>query len=329
MRFLIAGLGSIGRRHFRNLLALGEKDIILYRSMTSTLPDDELKGFLVETDLHQALAHDPQAVIISNPTSLHLEVAVPAAEAGCSILMEKPVSHSLEGTDRLKTALNLQGGRFLTAFQFRYHPGLIQVKEWLSKKRIGNIVSIQSHWGEHLPGWHPWEDYKTSYAARPDLGGGVVNTLSHPFDYLRWLFGEVTDIQASVASNGLDLDVEDSADILMNFKSGSRASIHLNYIQRPPCHTLDIIGTMGTISWDNASGSARLYDVNKEEWQTLSPPEGFERNHLFLDEMRHFLNVISREEEPRCTLEDGLAAVKITQAVHLAARQSVLVELNH
>ena len=257
MKFLIAGLGSIGRRHFRNLLALGERDIILYRSMTSTLPDDELKGFLVETDLNQALAHNPQAVIISNPTSLHLEVAVPAAEAGCSILMEKPVSHSLEGTDRLKTALNQQGGRFLTAFQFRYHPGLIQVKEWLSKKSVGNIVSIQSHWGEHLPGWHPWEDYRTSYAARPDLGGGVVNTLSHPFDYLRWLFGEVAGIQASVASNGLDLDVEDSADILMSFKSGSRASIHLNYIQRPPRHTLDIIGTTGTISWDNASGSAR------------------------------------------------------------------------
>ena len=72
-----------------------------------------------------------------------------------------------------------------------------------------------------------------------------------------------------------------------------------------------------------------LYDVNKEEWQTVSPPEGFERNHLFLDEMRHFLNVVRREEEPRCTLEDGLAAVQITQVVHQAARQSVLVELNH
>jgi len=328
MKFLIAGLGSIGRRHFRNLLALGERDIILYRSMSSTLPDDELKGFPVKTDLHEALAHNPQAVIISNPTSLHLEVAIPAAKAGCSILMEKPISHSLEGTDFLKTALKHHGGRFLTGFQFRYHPGLIQVKEWLSKERVGKVTSIQSHWGEYLPGWHPWEDYKNSYASRPDLGGGVVNTLSHPFDYLRWLFGEVATIQAAVSSNGLDLPVEDSANIMMGFKSGSLASIHLNYIQRPPRHSLEIIGTNGTITWDNASGSACLYNVVKKEWQTETPPEGFERNLLFLDEMQHFLHVVRREEEPRCTLEDGLAALQITQAVHQAAHQSKLVELN-
>ena len=329
MKFLIAGLGSIGRRHFRNLLSLGERDIILYRSMSSTLPDDELKGFPVETDLRKALAHKPQAVIISNPTSLHLEVAIPAAKAGCSILMEKPISNSLEGIDLLTTALKNHGGRFLTGFQFRYHPGLIQVKEWLTEGSVGKVTSIHSHWGEYLPGWHPWEDYKNSYASRPDLGGGVVNTLSHPFDYLRWLFNEVANIQAAVSNSGLDLPVEDSADILMGFKSGSLASIHLNYIQRPPRHTLEIIGTEGTITWDNANGSACLYDVEKKRWQTESPPEEFERNHLFLDEMRHFINVVCREEEPRCTLEDGLAVVQITQAVHQAAQQSKLIELNH
>jgi len=75
MKILIAGLGSIGRRHLRNLITLGEKDIILYRSHRSTLPDDELKEFSVETDLGEALAKDPQAVIVANPTSLHLHVA--------------------------------------------------------------------------------------------------------------------------------------------------------------------------------------------------------------------------------------------------------------
>ena len=85
MRFLIAGFGSIGRRHFRNLLALGERDILLYRTRRSTLPDDELQGFTVETDLQAALAHRPDAVIIANPTALHLDVAIPAAKAGCSI----------------------------------------------------------------------------------------------------------------------------------------------------------------------------------------------------------------------------------------------------
>ena len=73
MKFLIAGLGSIGRRHLRNLVSLGERDILLYRTHRSTLPEDELAPFPVETDLEAALAHQPDAVIVANPTALHLE----------------------------------------------------------------------------------------------------------------------------------------------------------------------------------------------------------------------------------------------------------------
>ncbi len=102
MKFLIVGFGSIGRRHLRNLQALGEHDILLYRTHHSTLPEDEIAGIPVETDLQAALAHKPDAVIIANPTALHLGVAIPAAEAGCALLIEKPISHDLAGTAELK-----------------------------------------------------------------------------------------------------------------------------------------------------------------------------------------------------------------------------------
>ncbi len=98
MRFLIAGFGSIGRRHFRNLLALGQTDIIFLRSNKSTLDTDELDGFIVETDLEKALLHKPEAVILANPTSLHLDVAIPAAKAGCHLFFEKPISR-INGKD--------------------------------------------------------------------------------------------------------------------------------------------------------------------------------------------------------------------------------------
>lgn len=84
MKILIAGLGSIGRRHLRNLLALSVQDILLYRTRQSTLPDEELSHFPQETDLAAALNHRPDAVIIANPTALHLEVALAAAERGLS-----------------------------------------------------------------------------------------------------------------------------------------------------------------------------------------------------------------------------------------------------
>ena len=174
MKILIAGFGSIGRRHFRNLLALGERDILFYRTGHSSLPEAELEGFVVESDLEAALAYRPQAVIVANPTALHLQVAIPAAEAGCHLFLEKPVSHSLEGLDRLQAALQHGGGRAFTGFQYRFHPGLDWIQRLLTQCAVGRPLSLRAQWGEYLPGWHPWEDYRRGYSARADLGGGVV-----------------------------------------------------------------------------------------------------------------------------------------------------------
>jgi predicted dehydrogenase len=321
MKFLIAGLGSIGRRHFRNLLTLGERDILLYRTHQATLPDDELAGFPVETDLEAALAYQPDAVIISNPTSLHLDIAIPAARCGCHILLEKPISHSMERVQELEQAVQQNGVKVLVGFQFRFHPGLRKVKQLLDEGSIGEPLSARAHWGEYLPNWHPWEDYKLGYAARPELGGGVVLTLSHPFDYLRWFLGEVESLWGLTSHLGLNMPVEDLAEIGLRFDNGAIGSLHLDYDQRPPTHTLEIIGTHGTVRWDNADGITRLAGVGPDgkagPWQDFLPPEGFERNQMFLDELRHFCDVLNGKAEPFCALQDGIQALRIA----LAARQ--------
>lgn len=307
MKFLIAGFGSIGRRHFRNLLALGERDIILHRTGRSTLPDDEIAGFPVETDLQAALAHRPDAVIVANPTALHLDVAIPAAQAGCHILMEKPVSDSLERVDALRDALQHGGGTLLVGFQFRFHPGLQTAAELLRSGAIGRPVFARAHWGEYLPNWHPWEDYRQSYAARPELGGGVVRTLTHPFDYLRWLLGEAEVAGAQIGTLGdLGIAVEDTAEVSLRFASGAFGSLHLNYLQQPARHTLEIVGTHGTLRWDNADGTLHCFQAAAASWEEYPVPDGFERNTLFMDELRHFIAVASGRAEPVCTLEDGL-----------------------
>lgn len=326
MKILIAGYGSIGRRHLNNLRTLGHTDLLLLRSHRSTLPDDDIKEIPVETEIEAALAHHPMALVIANPTSLHLDVAIPAALAGCSILMEKPVSHSMERVDELRSAINKGGGKFVTAFQYRFHPGLRQVQQWLAEGKIGSLTSIISHWGEYLPGWHPWEDYRAGYSARADLGGGVVNTLCHPFDYLRWMLGETDRLFAVTSNHGLNLPVEDTADVLLQYRSGVNANIHLDYLQRPGQHDLRITGTKGTILWSNTDGSAKRYDPANEVWEEVYPPEGFERNTLFLDEMAHFLRVVEKNESPICTLEDGIAALRLTGAVHRSAHEGCLVK---
>ena len=331
MKILIAGLGSIGRRHFRNLIALGETDLVLYRTNRATLPDDELAGYPVETDLAEALKkHQPQAVIVSNPTALHLDVAIPAAQAGCAILLEKPISHDLARVDDLRRAVAASGSKVLIGFQFRYHPTLNKAKELIAAGAIGKVLTAHAHWGEYLPNWHPWEDYRQSYAARADLGGGVIVTLTHPLDYLRYLLGEV---QALCSFNGhlspLEMDVEDVAEIGLRFVSGAIGGLHLNYVQRPPVHRLEIVGTGGTLRWDNADGLLTLLQmpdafggINPQPspaTETQYPlPAGFERNALFVAQTLHFLSVAKGESDPVCTLEDGIRALELA----LAAKQS-------
>ncbi len=327
MKFLIAGLGSIGRRHLRMLRELGQEDIVLYRTHQSTLDDEGLAGIPVETDLRDALNLGLDAVIVANPTSLHLDVAIPAAEAGCHILLEKPISDDLSRVDELRRVAQKSGSRILVGFQFRYHPTLNKARELIQESALGKILSFHSHWGEYLPNWHPWEDYRKSYAARADLGGGVIATLTHPIDYIRYLLGDIEEIKAfSGRVSPLELSgVEDVGEIGIKLKSGAIGGIHVNYFQRPPSHRLEIVGTKGTLRWDNADGSLHLDSMPDKfgTWtadpanpikESFSLPDDFERNHLFVEQMKHFLDVAQGIAEPICSLEDGVRAVELVLA---------------
>ena len=344
MKFLIAGLGSVGRRHMRNLVALGEKDIVLYRTRKATMPEDELAGYPVETDLREALKkHKPDAVIVANPTSLHLDTAIPAAEAGCHILLEKPISYSTERLDQLEKVVKKSGSKVLVAFQFRFHPSLIKAKQLISDGEIGRVISAHVHFGEYLPAWHPWEDYRKGYAARADMGGGVVLTQCHALDYLPWLVGKVKSVWGFTAKlSDLEVDVEDTAKIGLRFESGALGSLHLDFNQQPPSHRFEVIGTKGTLKWDLSNGATRIYRASPEslaistgmgikaggEWEAYPLADGWERNLMFLEQMKHFVAVVRGEAEPICTLDDGVRVMKLISAVHQSQNTGRLIELD-
>jgi predicted dehydrogenase len=329
VRILIAGLGSIGRRHLCNLQALGVKAIVLLRSGHSTLPDTHLAGLPTEYDLHEALRrHHPTAVVVSNPTALHLDIAIPAAEAGCHLLLEKPISHSMRRVADLSQIVHERKVKLLVGFQFRFHPSLQLVKQLLDSGAFGRVTYVQVHWGEYLPDWHPWEDYRQSYAARRDFGGGVVLTLCHPFDYLRWLIGEVVSVSAMTDQlGGLDIEVEDTVNVNLRFACGALGTVHLDYVQRPPTHWWQITGQKGLIRWDSANGTVHCYRSETEAWEVVAPPPGFERNTMFLEEMRHFLDCIQSQREPLINLDDGIAALRIALAAEQSSRERKEIQL--
>jgi predicted dehydrogenase len=316
---LLVGAGSVGTRHLANLRSLGCDDVLLYRSRRG--PGRLAPSETTVVDLAAALERAPRAALICNPTALHLPVALAAARAGCHLFVEKPLSHSMDGVAELAAEVAARGLRVLVGYQFRFHPGLQQVKAWLEDDAIGEVASARARWGEYLPGWHPGEDYRTGYSARRDLGGGVVVTLSHPFDYLRWLLGEVVEVQAQIAQrSGLDLDVEDTAHVLLRFASGALATVSLDYVERPAAHRLHLVGRKGLISWDGITGQALLRDAGSGRVVRADPPPGFDRNGMFLAEMRHFLDCVYRQATPACGLDEGIAVLRIA----LAAKRSAL-----
>ncbi|MCD6356289.1 MAG: Gfo/Idh/MocA family oxidoreductase [Anaerolineaceae bacterium] len=305
MRILIAGLGSIGRRHLRNLVSLGEKDIVLYRTHKSTLPDKELGIFPVENDLEQAFKTNPEAVIISNPTSMHMRIAEEAAKANVHIFLEKPISHTVDSLRAFEGMLKNSSSIVYCAYQFRFNPGLQVVKQLIVSEEMGRPLSFQSFWGEYLPGWHPWEDYRKSYAASKKMGGGVVLTLSHPVDYLRWFFGEVQELFAYTGNlSELEIDVEDTADVLLQYRNGVLGTLHLDYYHSPKKHDLLITCTKGTIRWEYKTSTVQL-EIPSGNIREIKPAVGYERNKMYLDEMRHFLQVCQSGVEPICSYNDG------------------------
>ncbi len=317
--FLIAGSGSIGRRHHGNLRHLGEGGVSLYRTGRRD-PAAPPVHAPAEFDLRTALARRPLAVLVCNPSAHHLELALAAARAGAHLLIEKPLAHRLEGTDELIQEVRSRGLVALVGFQYRFHPALQEVKRWLEVCAIGEVVSGSVRWGEHLPSWHPGEDWRASYAARAELGGGAVRTLCHPFDYLCWRLGEADWVTAEVSNRVLGLDVEDAALVAMRFASGALVSVSLDYTQRPRDHRLELVGTRGRIVWSDADGAAHLLPQDSAQVKTFRPPPEFSRNTMFMDEMRHFLDCVAGRARPICPLADGVAALEVVVAALESAR---------
>lgn len=316
--WLIIGFGSIGRRHFRNLKELGYERFLFLRSGRSTIDDAEIAGHRSSSNLADLLAERPFACVVANPNALHLPPALAAAEAGCHLLIEKPVSHSLAGCEELLEVCRARRLTTMIGCQYRFHPLFTLVDELLRTGRLGQVVGARAEWGEYLPAWHPWEDHRQGYAARSELGGGVMLTLIHPFDYLYKLFGPVRRARGTVASvPSLGTACEDWADVALEFESGVVGQVHVDYLQRPPVHRLSVWGDAGRAVLDFGAGTLQIVatDGTIDERRV---PDGFERNTMFLAELRHFVDCAERGVPTSIPLEDGIAVLRTV----LEAKQS-------
>jgi predicted dehydrogenase len=337
IRILIAGLGAIGQRHARNLRALRgrELELLAFRRrrlrhvVTDTLERDDERDVereldaTVFTDLDEAIAARPDAVFVCTPSSQHLEIAQRAADAGCHLFIEKPVSHTLDGLGRLRETVAEKRLAALVGCQWRYHPAVRWLRGVVQAGTLGRIEHVEIEYGEYLPDWHPYEDYRTSYAARADLGGGVVLTQIHDYDLAWWLFGPITRVRAAGGrSSDLEIDVEDTVEAALD-GGAAPVTVRQSLATRPPRRTLAVTGDRGAVTLDLLGGRIAASGA-------IARAPGFadhQRNQMFMDEAAHFLACVAGTETPAVPLEEGIAVLEVALAVKRALRSGRTEEL--
>ncbi|MFQ5957522.1 MAG: Gfo/Idh/MocA family protein [Candidatus Brocadiales bacterium] len=326
MKFLVVGCGSIGKRHLQNLnnLSLGEVSVCRIKNKEDL---KEAYGAKVYLDLEEALSHGPQAVLVTTPTSKHIPVAMAAVNRGCHVLIEKPLSDRMNGVDEFIKIASKKNQVVLVGCNMRFHPGLRLIRDLLAEDRVGRVVSASVHTGQYLPDWHPWEDYRNGYSANKELGGGVLLDLIHELDYLYWFFGEVEEVSCFMGKHSaLEIDTEDMAKVLLKFGSGITADVHLDYIQRRHSRTCKIIGEEGTLYWDYHRGTVELlYHSTHETFQVTAVD--YDRNLMYIDELKHFVNCIQGREDPLISAMDGKKVLEIALAAKESARTKSVVAL--
>lgn len=328
-RYLVIGCGSIGKRHLQNLCALGVDNIIAFDPVASRHAG---VATTLEIETAETLAcaweRGPDVCLIAAPTALHIELAQTAVDRGCHVFIEKPLSHSLAGVDRLLDSVRERNTVTLVGCNLRFHPGLRTVKRLLAENAIGRVTAARVEVGQYLPDWHPWEDYRRGYSARRDLGGGVILDAIHEIDYVRWLLGEVTHAVCFAGKlSRLEIDTEDTAAILLRFDNGAFGEVHLDYVQRAYSRSCQIIGDEGTIRWDYGAGQVRWYSARSQEWSVFANPDGWEANQMYVDEMAHFLRCVERVETPESSVFDAATVLRIALAAKESAREQRCIEL--
>lgn len=325
IKVLFVGLGGIGQRHLRNIVLLLGNNLEIYalrKKNRQIVLDDDLKIVEKETlnekynivcvsTVEEAYDKGVNIVFICNPTSLHKEILLRAMKLKCYIFIEKPISDNLEGIERLLSQED-QTKRVFVGYQNRYHPCIKQAKKCIDSEAIGRILSVQIVVGECVRKWHKYEDYSKLYACRKDLGGGVVLTQIHELDYLYYFFGRPQSVYAIGGKlSDMPIDVEDVVSVLMRYKTPDGefpVTINEDYLQNPSRRYCRILGTKGKIEFSLIEGTFYLYNYDGEI--VINKKYSFNRNDMFIDEMKDFLYMVNGGNS-KITLKDGVESLKI------------------
>jgi predicted dehydrogenase len=317
MRVAVIGLGSAGSRHARIAAELGHE-------VTGYDPEAQPDGITAAPSLEAALG-GAEAAIVASPSAMHAEHALAAIDAGIATLVEKPLAADAAAGREVLEAAERSGRPCGVAMNLRFHPGPLALKRLVEDGEIGRVLFARASFGYDLRRWRPGTDYRQSYSARADLGGGILADAIHEVDELLWLLGPAESVSAQLAHvSDLEVDVEDLALLELRFASGALGVLDLNFFEPSYRRSCLLAGTDAVAQWDWVRGTV---EVRAGEEKVRELPVAAEAEDGYRAELEDFLTAAAEGGVPRTTIAEGLAAVEVVERARLASAEARSVEL--
>lgn len=302
LKFLQIGLGSMGKRRIRNLLANNEREIIGYDIRADRRREAEEKyGVKTVTDLKMVSNNDFDAMLISTPPDQHGGYIRLALKLNKHFFVEHPTSD-----DGYKDIFKNRELPIVMApsCTFRYYRPLKMIKDILEKNKIGKILAFQYHAGQYLPDWHPYEDYRQVYFSRKETGACRE---IFPFEliWLNWLFkSKVAEISGRISKvSDLDMAADDIIMANLKYENGVLGNVIIDVISRKAFRTLRLFGSEGVLEWEKGDSLIKLYQAKFKKTKIIKTPEGraekgyINEEAMYNNEIKAFLGAINKKTE--------------------------------
>lgn len=305
LKICFVGIGSIAKRHIRNLNAVCDKlgydvQIDAYRRNSG-----KVEGISTIYTQIDDIPNNYDVIFITNPTELHMDSLKQFHEKGKNFFIEKPVV-SLGQLEAAKTFQTRDDSVYYVAAPLRYNAVIEWIKQNIDPK---DVISIRSISSSYLPDWRPGQDYRETYSAHKDMGGGVSIDLIHEWDYLTYLFGWPEKVSSMIGrKSSLEIDSDDYAIYIAEF-ANMIAELHLDYFGRKTIREIELFTKDDTILGDIANNRITKLRSN----QVIDFHE--KRDDYQKREIEKFLSMISGKLKIENGYNHGLKVLELTQGV--------------
>lgn len=311
----IVGCGSAGSRHAHNFAALG-CEVTGYDDDPSRTEALARSGAALGADTLEEALRRADAAVIATPPLSHIPLARRAVESGCHVLIEKPLSASLDGVDDLEKEAVAAGLTVAVGLNLRFMPGLRKVRELAASGAVGRLIGGRVEFGYDLRRWRPGTDHLAAHTARAADGGGIVFEAVHELDELLWLGGPAGSVIGWSANSGtLGIDAEDAAAALVKMASGALFEVWLDCLSPVYRRGCTLLGADGRIDWDWPAGRVTHWAAGGEE--RFEIPSDVDA--AYVDEARNFLIASAGRAEPAAGIAEGRESLALALALHRSA----------